>query len=185
MRSAGIAAIACCAVITDTSCSTERLPKKTPTCDCDQPCAPPGCERSEDDDLALEVDVERAAHGIVSDLDKGEHVGRSRVVDVDDEVGVLRGDLRATDAVPFQSGRLDEPAGLVVGRVLEDTPEAANAVRLRRFPLAPGSHPCARERAPASSATHAQPRTHHDVIVQVVLETRVAVREPAFDDVEA
>ena len=30
-RSAGIAAIACCAVMTDTSCSTERLPKNTPT----------------------------------------------------------------------------------------------------------------------------------------------------------
>jgi hypothetical protein len=30
-RSTGMAAIACCAVMTDTSCSTDRLPKKTPT----------------------------------------------------------------------------------------------------------------------------------------------------------
>src|SRR5579863_8163072 len=128
MRPAGIAAIACCAVITDTSCSTERLPKKTPTF------TGSGMSdsrlRTKQDDLALQVDIESAQHRVVRDLDEREHVGSSRVIHVDDEVGVLWRDLRAADTVSFQPGCLDEAPCLVARRVLEHAPEAANAIRL-------------------------------------------------------
>src|SRR5579862_7415779 len=130
-RSDGIAAIACCAVITDTSCSTERLPKNTPTRNCSGMRDSLG--RAEQDDLALEVDVERVPHGVVCDLDKGEDVRCRGVIHVDDEVRVLRRDLCAADAVSFQPGGLDEPPSLVTRWVLEHTAQAADAVGLRRL----------------------------------------------------
>src|SRR5579872_926571 len=99
MRSDGIAAIACCAVITDTSCSTERLPKKTPTLMGSG--IRVALRAAEKDDLPLEIDVEGLLDCVVCDRDEREHVGGCRVIDVDDEVGVLRRDLCPTDAVPL------------------------------------------------------------------------------------
>src|ERR1017187_1083176 len=93
-RSAGIAAIACCAVMTDTSCSTDRLPKKTPMRS-GSATAVTGCRPAEHDDLSLEIDSELLLHGVVGNLREGQDVHRGGVVDVDDEVRVFGRDLRA------------------------------------------------------------------------------------------
>ncbi len=52
--------------------------------------------RSEHDDLPLEIDAEPLVHRVVRDADQRQHVGCGCVVDVDDEIGVLRRDLRTT-----------------------------------------------------------------------------------------
>src|ERR1700722_14237169 len=101
------------------------------------------------------------------------------MVDVDDEVGVLRGDLRAAFAPALEPGRLDEPAGPVAGRVLEDAAEAANPVRLRGLALRL-DRIGALTNAIRIIGVHAEPRTHDHIAGQLVLETRMAVAEVAF-----
>src|SRR5471032_760764 len=113
-----MAAIACCAVMTETSCSTDRLPKNTPTL---SRSATMDIRRgvAQDDDLLLEVDTELLLHRVVCDADETQHVRRLRVIDVDDEVRMCRRDLRAAGAPALEARSFDEPSGLVARRILE------------------------------------------------------------------
>src|SRR5450631_630544 len=177
-RSTGIAAIACCAVMTDTSCSTERLPKNTPTFTCSAT-LPTRCRTAENDDLLLELDPELLVHGVPRHVHQVQDVGRRRVVDVDDEIRVFGRDLRTPGSEALEARCLDKPARLVVGRILEDAAEAANPVRLRRLAFR-----LDRVRAFANLlgvvGVNADARADDHVGAEVVLESRVAIAEAAL-----
>src|SRR5579863_8364723 len=120
--------------MTDTSCSTDRLPKNTPILRRSATTLTHRCV-TQHDDLLLEVDPELLLHGLVCDSDEIQHVRSSRVIDIDDKVRVLRRDLGSSGAPPFESRRLDETPRLVTRRVLEHAAEATDTVRLRSFAL--------------------------------------------------
>src|ERR1700730_15638695 len=163
--------------MTDTSCSTDRLPKNTP------PFNRSGTlltrrAAAEHDDLPLEIDPEPLLHDVMRDAHEIQHVRGRCMVEVDDEIRVLRRDLSAPGPAPLQACRLDEPAGLIAGGILEDAAEAANPVWLRRF-----SFRLYRVGAAGNLAgvvrVYAKSRAHNCVGAEVVLETRVAVAEVA------
>ena len=120
--------------MTDTSCSTDRLPKNTPTFNGSGTLLTRRAA-AEHDDLPLEIDPEPLLHDVMRDAHEIQHVRGSCMVEVDDEIRVLRGDLSATGPATLQACRLDEPTGLVSGGILEDAAEAANPVRLRGLAL--------------------------------------------------
>src|SRR5579862_3365766 len=164
--------------MTDTSCSTDRLPKNTPTLSRSaMPCTCRGV--TEDHDLPLEVHPELLLHGVMRDADERQHVRRSRVIDVDDEVRMLRRDLRAAQAPALEPRGLDEASCLVARRVFEDAAEAADAIWLRCLALR-------LDRVGALTdgrrfiGMHAQPRAHDHAAAKVVLETGMAIAEVAL-----
>ena len=75
--------------MTDTSCSTDRLPKNTPTLSRSGTWCT-GCCVAQDDDLPLEVHPELLLHSVVCDADESQHIHRSRVIHVDDEIRMFR-----------------------------------------------------------------------------------------------
>src|SRR5262249_53391745 len=83
---------------------------------------PPPLPRSLADhlDLHLEVDAVLGPDRVAHDGDELEHVGGAGAAGVDDPVGVDRGDLGAADAPALEPALLDEPAGELAGRILED-----------------------------------------------------------------
>src|SRR5262249_25861439 len=84
---------------------------------------------TEDPDLRVQRDVELRLHALAGDLHQCQHVGRHGAAAVDDEVGVLGRDLRPVDALALEAGLLDQPGGLLAGRVLPD--EAGRGQRQR------------------------------------------------------
>ncbi len=135
------------------------------------------------DDLALEVDPEPLEHLVMRDCDELEHIRGGRVIDVHDEVGVFRRDLRPTETAALEPGRLHEPSRLVVRGVLEDAAQASDSVRLRGLALGLDRVGAGANRR-CFLAMDAQPGAHDDVVAEVVLETRVAIRETALRGAE-
>ena len=59
-------------------------------------------------------------------------LGRCGSTLIDDEIGMQLGDAGLTFARPFQSAGLDEPGGMILGRVLEDRSGIGQLSRLGR-----------------------------------------------------
>src|SRR6267142_1235084 len=95
---------------------------------------------TEDADLGLERDPEVAEDALARELHEVQDVGSAGGAAVDDEVGVLGGDLRAIDALAAQPGLLDEPRGQVAGRIFPDEAGGGQRQRLRGLLLL---EPCA------------------------------------------
>src|SRR5882762_1858828 len=95
---------------------------------------------TEDADLGLERDPEVAVDALARELHEVQDVGGAGGAAVDDEVGVLGGDLRAIDALAAQPGLLDEPRGQVAGRIFPDEAGGGQRQRLRGLLLL---EPCA------------------------------------------
>src|SRR5580700_2064143 len=131
---------------------------------------------TENDDLPLQIDTELPMDGVVRDGHQLEDIGSCRVVDVDDEVRVFRGDLSTAGSAPLESGGFDEPSSPVTGRILEDASETADPVWLRRFALR-----LYRIGAFANAArvvgVHAQTRADDHIAGKTILEAGVAVAE--------
>src|SRR5882672_9006416 len=95
---------------------------------------------TEDADLGLERDPEVAVDALARELHEAQDVGSAGGAAVDDEVGVLGGDLRAIDALAAQPGLLDEPRGQVAGGIFPDEAGGGQRQRLRGLLLL---EPCA------------------------------------------
>src|SRR6266403_1961966 len=95
---------------------------------------------TEDADLGLERDPEVAVDALARELHEVQDVGGAGGAAVDDEVGVLGGDLRAIDALAAQPGLLDEPRGQVAGGIFPDEAGGGQRQRLRGLLLL---EPCA------------------------------------------
>ena len=84
---------------------------------------------------------------------------------------------------PFRPAASTSRPGLVARGILEDTAETPDPIRLRSLALGLdriGSLANERRRI----GMHTQTSTDHHVIAQVVLESRVAVAEPALGDLQ-
>src|SRR5437879_1295610 len=86
---------------------------------------------TEDADRGLERDSEVAVNALARELHEVQDVGGAGGAAVDDEVGVLGGDLRAIDALAAQPGLLDEPRGQVAGGIFPDEAGGGQRQRLR------------------------------------------------------
>src|SRR5262249_19842285 len=96
-------------VLSDTSASELRPPMSTPI-----------LVISDHLDLHLEIDAVAPAHGVAANVDEREHVGGAGAAGVDDPVRVLGRHPGGARAPALEPAVLDEPAGELAGRVLED-----------------------------------------------------------------
>ena len=67
---------------------------------------------------------------ITGEDDQVDHVLRCGVTLIDDEIGVLLGDLGASDAMTLEPHALDEATGRIIRRIAEDAARAGQADRL-------------------------------------------------------
>src|SRR5574338_248328 len=123
-----------------TSCSAERPPAKMPTRSrsVTLPRLVEGAGRpiADELDLVLQVDAEPLGDGPAHVIPDGAHVGGSPGPPVgDDEVRVQRAHLGRADAMALQAGGVDEPPGMVAGRVAEDAARVLVGQWLRRLAL--------------------------------------------------
>src|SRR5512132_3277003 len=85
-------------------------------------------------DLRIEMDAGAGEDQILDLRDELDDVGCLRPVGGNDEVRVLRRDHRATNGQILATGFLDQPGGVISGRVLEDAPAVRLGQRLRAPP---------------------------------------------------
>ena len=85
---------------------------------------------ADDPDLVLERDREVRLHALARQVHEGQDVGGGGAAAVDDEVGVLGGDLRAVDALALEPDLLDQPRRDVA------RPGSSRRSRPRRAPAA-------------------------------------------------
>jgi hypothetical protein len=88
------------------------------------------CGFAHDYDLSLQIHTKLLQNGLVGSLHKSENVGGAGVINIDDEVCVFVRDFGTPNPVAFQTRRLDEPAGVIAGRIGEDAAQAANSIGL-------------------------------------------------------
>ena len=113
-------------------------------------------------DFPLEVMLTCRFHPAPDFLAQRLDVGAGRATEVEQEIAMLFADLRAADRKPAAARRIDQPPGLVAGRVLEGRAAGAAAQRLR-LPRGPGRcGPSRRRMAAGSPGLSAKGRSDDD-----------------------
>src|SRR5712691_6209863 len=84
-------------------------------------------------DFVFQRDAELGVDALAGHVHQCEHVGRGGAAAVDDEVRVLRRDLRAAQPFALEADLLDQAPGEIAGRVLPDAAGRRERQRLRRL----------------------------------------------------
>src|SRR3990170_3053332 len=94
--------------------------------------APCSCRLTHDPDLGLKLDAEAVLHGAARMLDQRFDVrGTGASPRVDDEVGMLFRDACPSYRVALEPASLDQPRGVIAGRIAEHRPRVGQVKRLR------------------------------------------------------
>src|SRR5690242_19323418 len=67
--------------------------------------------------FGIQANAMHPIDGLLDVMNQAFQVGRGRLPMIDDEIGVLVGHRCVTDAVTLQASGIDEPRGVIVGRV--------------------------------------------------------------------
>ena len=100
-------------------------------------------------------------HPAQGQVDEPGHVGGGGGAEVDDPVRMLRRDLRPAQNRALEAHRVDEPAGVVAGRIGEDAAAVGLAQGLGALAVAEvGLHRCLRSDQVAGGEAEAGPGHH-------------------------
>ena len=119
-----------------TSCSADRPPAKMPTRSRVMRASPPALGQSPTNSISYSSSTPKRACTSARTRSPSARTSAAAAPRLgDDEVGVPLADRGAADPQPLEAGGVDQPAGVVAGRVAEDAARVLVGERLGRDPL--------------------------------------------------